>query len=76
MKMFSFSVFNMDTQIDSNDSTQNLLKQMKSHAKGLANVNYTEEFNPNLTEKEKKGLKRFLVFRSNPQVIFFGFYFG
>jgi len=39
---------------------------MKSHVKGLMNVNYTEEFDPSLTEEQKMKLKRFLVFRHDP----------
>ena len=30
------------------------------------NINYTEEFDKSLTEEQKKGLKRFLIFRYNP----------
>lgn len=33
---------------------------------GVSHINYVEEFDPTLTDEAKKGLKQFLVYRSDP----------
>ena len=39
---------------------------MSETISGIMHINYVEEFNKNLSEADKKNMKRFLVYRSNP----------
>lgn len=43
-----------------------IIDNISQALKGVSNINYIEEFDPSLTEEQKKGLKRFLVYRSDP----------
>ena len=42
------------------------MESVGSTMKGIHDVNHVEEYNPDLTEDEKKNLKRFLIYRSDP----------
>lgn len=42
------------------------MESVSSTIKGIQNINYIEEFNPSLTDADKKERKRFLIYRSNP----------
>lgn len=57
--------------VDKNDATSNFIESVTSTIKGILHVNYIEEFDPNLSAEEKAKRKRFLVYRSNPAVIFY-----
>ena len=54
---------------DRNDATKIFLESITSTIKGITHINYTVEHNPNLTFDQKKGKKRFLVYRYNPAVL-------
>lgn len=53
------------------DSGKVVIDSIKSTIKGFADVNHIEEHNPDLSEAEKKTMKRFLIYRSNPSVLMF-----
>ena len=55
---------------DTNDQTRVMLESLTSTLKGIQNINYIEEFDPNLSVEEKAKRKRFLIYRSNPAVSF------
>lgn len=50
------------------DSGAVVRDSLQSTIKGFANLNNIEEHNPLLTDEEKKTMKRFLIYRSNPSV--------
>lgn len=54
-----------------NFSTKGVLAQainsLNANTKGLIGMNKIREYQPDLTEEQKNGKKRFLVFRSNPE---------
>jgi hypothetical protein len=66
--MASFSSTNQET--DYNDSTKVFLESINATIKGVAHANYLEE-HQNLSPEEKKKLKRFLIYRFDPQVHIF-----
>ena len=40
--------------------------QVSQTISGMMHINYVEEFDKNLSEEDKKSMKRFLIYRSNP----------
>ena len=58
-------------KVDTNDATKNFIESVTSTIKGIAHINYIEEHDPNLSPEEKAKRKRFLIYRSNPVVIYF-----
>ena len=53
---------------DRNDATSTFFESVSSTLKGITHVNYIVEHDPNLTEADKAGKKRFLIYRYNPMV--------
>lgn len=53
---------------DRNDAASVFLESITSTIKGIQHVNNIEEHDKNLTEEQKKSMKRFLIYRSNPSV--------
>jgi len=51
---------------DKNDATSKFLESVTSTLKGITHVNYIVEHNPNLSDKEKAAMKRFLIYRYDP----------
>ena len=53
---------------ETNDATSTFLESVSSTIKGITHINYVEEFDKNITEAQKAGKKRFLIYRSDPSV--------
>jgi succinate dehydrogenase (ubiquinone) iron-sulfur subunit len=51
---------------DKNDATSKFFESVTSTLKGITHVNYIVEHDPNLSEADKKGKKRFLIYRYDP----------
>lgn len=64
---YSFGGGNEPT-IPFGDASNVVTDSVQSTIKGFQNVNYVEEHDPSLTEEQKKSMKRFLIYRSNPSV--------
>jgi len=52
---------------DTNDATSQFLSSVSSTIKGIQHVNYVVEHNNSLTSEQKAKMKRFLIYRYNPE---------
>ena len=53
---------------DYNDATKKLLETVSSTVKGVQQVNYVVDHNPDLLAEEKAKMKQFLIYRYDPAV--------
>ena len=57
---------NLRTFSAGGSNTREMIDSVSSTISGISQINYVEEFNPELSATDKEGLKQFLVYRSNP----------
>lgn len=51
---------------DSVGATSNMIENISQTVKGIQHINHVQEFDPTLTEEQKKSMKQFLIYRTNP----------
>jgi len=51
---------------DNAGATSNMIENINQTIKGIQHINYVKEHDPTLTEEQKKSMKQFLVYRTNP----------